>query len=221
MAIDLQTGFDALKGEFINNTFLGFEWMLGAIFVFVTIVAITRNPQSWGKLGLPMVVIYDAMGFTMGTLVYSVAGLIFSISIMNTREIGNLVTGANQVLSQVEISKGRVKSSDEIRYEKLMKDNYAYQENRKIAKEMKERTRLNDDIMKKIVDRTKGNKYNNRKELQVIYADKEKQIKNQLAKKEKRTKYIKQKSDQVKTAMVGLYSDRYLENKPKKKGGKK
>jgi len=113
----LDNGFEAIKDLFFNVNFFGFEWALSVIITLVVLLLISRNPQDWKQLTLPIITLFGVMGFVVSPLIYVVAGMMFVFGMFNTRELGNLITTGNKTLTLDNIKL----SSDELKIKNYSK----------------------------------------------------------------------------------------------------
>ena len=121
MAEILDNGFEAIKDLFFNVNFFGFEWALSVIITIIVLLLISRNPQDWKQLALPVITLFGVMGFIVSPLVYVVAGFLFVFGMFNTRELGNLITTGEKTLTldNIKLSNDELKIKN---YSKILDD---------------------------------------------------------------------------------------------------
>ena len=85
-------GTTAFEEIIANTNILGIEWIITAMIVFLTLLLITRDPNKWKTLALPVTATWYLCGLETSGVFLIIAAIIFSIESFSIDMIGELLT---------------------------------------------------------------------------------------------------------------------------------
>lgn len=90
--------FGFLKENLIYVELFGQNWLIPLILSFLLVIIITRRPNKWGIVYLPLIIGLRTIGLYFSLPVYmamvTLGGLIFATSSLGTDVIGGSIRGA-------------------------------------------------------------------------------------------------------------------------------
>lgn len=82
-----EIAIELLKNVFINTSFAGSYWIYQLMFLFGSLLIITRNYKDWGALALPVITGWHYSGFAYNQIFFILAGLVFVVDALTLKTI--------------------------------------------------------------------------------------------------------------------------------------
>jgi hypothetical protein len=87
----ISSGFELLTSALADTTIFNISWIISLIFVFFTLLIITRDVNKWKSLAFPVTILWHIVGITPSFLFYILTGMIFVIDALSLQAIGNVL----------------------------------------------------------------------------------------------------------------------------------
>lgn len=87
----IEQGLQAFGSIFQDTTVFGLNWIIALLLTLITLLLISKEPNDWKTIALPVTTLYHAMGITPSFLQYLLASIIFAIEIFSLQTIGNTI----------------------------------------------------------------------------------------------------------------------------------
>lgn len=102
-------GFELLSSAVTDTFVFNISWLISIVFVFFTLLIITRDTNKWKGLAFPVTILWHVVGITPSFLFYILTGIVFIIDALSINTIGNvisaIVTGTKKVSGNPERTK--------------------------------------------------------------------------------------------------------------------
>ena len=83
----LEVAIQLLQNVFMNTSFAGSYWIYQLMFLFGSLLIITRNFKDWGALALPIITGWHYIGFHYNRIFFIIAGIIFVVDALTLKTI--------------------------------------------------------------------------------------------------------------------------------------
>jgi hypothetical protein len=87
----ISDGFGLLNSVLTDTIIFNISWILSIIFVFLTLIIITRDVNKWKTLAFPVTILWHIVGITPSFILYIITGLLFIIDALSMQGIGNML----------------------------------------------------------------------------------------------------------------------------------
>lgn len=97
MAITLGTGL--LNDLFTDVTVFGVDWIIALITTIMIMLIISRDPEKWKVLLLPVTIVVGILGLTPTIIQYFIGAILFVINTMSTQVMGYIATAVKRPIA--------------------------------------------------------------------------------------------------------------------------
>lgn len=106
----IELGYALLHSIFQETIFFNVTWLISIALTGLTLLLISRDPEDWKKLALPVMTGWHIVGIAPFIVVYLATGIFFITSHLGTHVIGQLLTAFRLTKTSVNIpSKIKIK----------------------------------------------------------------------------------------------------------------
>ena len=96
MTIDYSSGTQLLTDAFQGMEILGTDWIASTIIWAIAILMISRTPDKWPKLMLPVAVLLQISGLKLSLLLFAIGGLAAIVSIFSLKTMSSVLRSAEE-----------------------------------------------------------------------------------------------------------------------------
>lgn len=100
-------GFTMIQTVFQGTRFAGIEWIIPIIVVFISLIIITRDFESWGLLAFPVCLIWNVVGFRIPLIFLIGSALFFAVTVLSLQKQGMLIETGYNIMKRPFRSKKR------------------------------------------------------------------------------------------------------------------
>lgn len=87
----IELGIQAFASIWQDTTVFGISWIIAAVVTFLAMLFISKDPNDWKELALPVTVLIYIMGITPSFLQFIAAAIMFSIEVFSIQRIGRVI----------------------------------------------------------------------------------------------------------------------------------
>lgn len=96
MAIDV--GLTQLGNFFGQTTVFGISWLIHLILTALTLAYLSKDPNDWKELSLPVVTLWHIVGIVPSFLIYILSALVFGIEMFSQAKVTALFSTVRKSL---------------------------------------------------------------------------------------------------------------------------
>lgn len=115
----ISDGFTMLTSALNDTLFFNVSWIISLVFVFFTMLLITRDFQKWKLLALPVTIMWHIVGIRPSILFYIGASIIFAVEAFSLQTLGEVIGTISRTASSLVSTEGAKRKAEKMRKELL------------------------------------------------------------------------------------------------------
>ena len=105
----ISDGFGLLNSVLTDTLVFNISWIISIVFVFFTLLIITRDINKWKTLAFPVTILWHIVGITPSFLFYIVTGIMFIVDALSLETIGNVLGAIVTNTKNIGTNKEKIK----------------------------------------------------------------------------------------------------------------
>jgi len=101
----IEQGFEIFSNSFIDTNIFDVSWIISIIFVFLTLLLITRDINKWKIMALPVTIMWHIVGLEPSFIFYMITAIVFVVEAFSIEIVGNVLEAVSNIKNTITGSK--------------------------------------------------------------------------------------------------------------------